>query len=145
FWFKGTPISAVLFAVYFPLFPLLAWALFGRWQPFLLWLLPFGAALGIAMNVANSLPDLEADLAACVRGLSHRLGFKRGRVVGWGGPLLVLAAMWLLAVTGLVPVRGIGLWVATVAALATTGAAIVLYRARPEPSTLRRTFLLQGF
>ena len=41
--FKGTPFSAVLFAVYFPLFPLFAWAIFGHWQPFLLWLVPFGS------------------------------------------------------------------------------------------------------
>ncbi|HEX6798011.1 MAG TPA: UbiA family prenyltransferase, partial [Ktedonobacterales bacterium] len=71
---KATPLSAVLFAVYFPLFPLLAWAVFGRWQPFLPWLVPLGAALGLALNVANALPDLEDDAAAGIRGLPHLLG-----------------------------------------------------------------------
>lgn len=145
FRFKGTPVSALLFAVYFPLFPLLAWTLFGRWQPFLPWLLPFGAALGIAMNVANSLPDLEADLAAGVRGLPHLLGFRRGLFVAWGTPPAVLAAMLLLDVTGVVPLRGPGLFIAAAATLVVYGLSVVLYRRRPVPATLRTTFLLQGF
>lgn len=145
FRFKGTPVSAVLFAVYFPIFPLLAWSLFGRWQPFLPWLLPFGAALGIAMNVANTLPDLDADLAAGVRGLPHLLGFRRGLAVAWGAPLAVLAAMVLLAVTGVVPVRGPGIWIAAAATPLIAGLSAALYRRRPAPATLRTTFLLQGF
>ena len=145
FRFKGTPVSAVLFAVYFPLFPLLAWAVFGRWQPFLPWLLPFGAALGIAMNVANTLPDLEADRAAGVRGLPHLLGFQRGLVVAWGTPLLALAGILFLHVTSLVPARGPGLAVAATAALLSVGTSIGLYLWRPLPATLRTTFLLQGF
>jgi 4-hydroxybenzoate polyprenyltransferase len=145
FRFKGTPVSAVLFAVYFPLFPLLAWTLFGRWQPFLPWLLPFGAALGIAMNVANTLPDLDADRAAGVRGLPHLLGFRRGLLVAWGAPLAVLACMVLLAVTGLVPAHGPGLWIAGAATLLVAGLSVALYRRRAVPATLRTTFLLQGF
>src|SRR5258707_2138368 len=90
FGLKGTALSALLFAVYFPLFPLLAWAVFGRWQPFLPWLLPLGAALGIAMNVANTLPDLDADLAAGVRGLPQLLGPRPGLLVARGPPLLGL-------------------------------------------------------
>lgn len=145
FRFKGTPVSAVLFAVYFPLFPLLAWSLFGRWQPFLPWLLPFGAALGVAMNIANTLPDLDADRAAGVRGLPHLLGFRRGLAVAWGAPLAVLACMVLLAVTGVVPARGPGLWIAVAATLLVAGLSAALYRRRPTPATLRTTFLLQGF
>lgn len=145
FRFKGTPVSALLFAAYFPLFPLLAWAVFGRWQAFLPWLLPFGAALGIAMNVANTLPDLEADLAAGAHGLPHLLGLRRGLIVAWGTPLLVLAGMLLLYVAGLVPARGLGLTVAAAAALLSVGVSLALYLRRPLPATLRTTFLLQGF
>ena len=144
FRFKGTPVSAVLFAVYFPLFPLLAWAVFGRWQPFLPWLLPFGALLGIAMNVANTLPDLEADFAAGVRGLPHLLGFRRGLIVAWAAPVVVLAGMLLLALTGLAPAHPASMIVATVGALLSVGLAIVLYRLRPQPATLRLTFIIQA-
>jgi 4-hydroxybenzoate polyprenyltransferase len=144
FRFKGTPVSAVLFAVYFPLFPLLAWDVFGRWQPFLPWLLPLGAALGIAMNVANTLPDLEADRAAGIRGLPHLLGLRRGLLVAWLTPPLVLAGMLLLHVSGVVPARGLGLWIASGAALLAPALAAALYRRRPTSATLRATFLLQG-
>jgi 4-hydroxybenzoate polyprenyltransferase len=145
FRFKGTPWSALLFALYFPLFPLLAWDVFGRWQPFLPWLLPIGAALGIAMNVANTLPDLEADRAAGMRGLPHLLGLRRGLLVAWATPPLVLALILLLHLTGLVPAHGPGLAIAVVAALAVPALCVLLYRRRPVPSTLRTTFLLQGF
>jgi 4-hydroxybenzoate polyprenyltransferase len=144
FRFKGTPWSAVLFACYFPLFPLLAWVVFGRWQPFLPWLLPIGAALGIAMNVANTLPDLEADLKAGMRGLPHLLGLRRGLLVAWATPPLVLALMLALHLTSIVPARGPGLLVAAVAGIAVPLACVLLYRAQATPSTLRTTFLLQG-
>jgi 4-hydroxybenzoate polyprenyltransferase len=142
--FKGTPVSAVLFAVYFPLFPLLAWAVFGRWQPFLPWLLPCGALLGIAMNVANTLPDLEADSAAGVRGLPHLLGFRRGLLVAWAAPVAVLAGMLLLALIGLVPAHAAGMIVAAAGALLSMALAYVLYRQRPQPATLRLTFIIQA-
>ncbi|HEX8034155.1 MAG TPA: UbiA family prenyltransferase [Ktedonobacterales bacterium] len=144
FRFKGTPISALLFAVYFPLFPLLAWVVFGRWQPFLLWLLPLGAALGVAMNVANTLPDLEADRAAGMRGLPHLLGYRRGLVVAWVTPLLVVAAMWVLHLTGLVPARLPLLALASVGGLLSALVPVILYRRYSLPATLRRTFLIQG-
>lgn len=141
---KGTPASAVLFALYFPLFPLLAWAVFGHWQPFLPWVVPLGAALGLALNVANALPDLEDDAAAGIRGLPHLLGWRARRLVAWGTPPLVLGAMVVLAATGLVPARPAGLIVAAFGALLPSLAAPLLYRLRPVPRTLRTSFLLQG-
>jgi 4-hydroxybenzoate polyprenyltransferase len=141
---KATPLSAILFAVYFPLFPLLAWAVFGHWQPFLIWLVPLGAALGLALNVANALPDLEDDAAAGIRGLPHLLGWRVGRLVAWGTPPLVLGVILLLAATDLVPARPVGLIVAAVGALLPALAAPLLYRLRPIPPTLRICFLLQG-
>ncbi len=145
FRFKGTPVSALLFAVYFPLFPLLAWVVFGHWQPFLPWLLPFGAALGVAMNVANTLPDLEADRAAGMRGLPHLLGLRRGLVVAWMTPPLVLAGVWTLHLTGLVPAHMPLLLFSTAAVLLTVLIAMAMYRSKPVPATLRSTFLVQGF
>lgn len=142
--FKGTPVSALLFAVYFPLFPLLAWAVFGRWQSFLFWLLPFGALLGIAMNVANTLPDLEADRAAGLRGLPHLLGLRRGLLLAWLAPPLVLLGMWALDLTGAIPARLPAMLVATAGGLLPSLAAVALYRTQPAPTTLRRTFLLQA-
>jgi geranylgeranylglycerol-phosphate geranylgeranyltransferase len=142
--FKGTPVSGLLYAVYFPLIPLLAWVVFGRWQPFLWWLLPLGAALGIAMNVANSLPDLESDIAQGVRGLPHLLGLRRGLAVAWGAPLAVLALLWILALTRAVPARLDGLLVASGAGALSVALAAGLYARDPRPATLRLTFIIQA-
>jgi predicted acyl esterase len=51
------------------------WAVFGHRQSFLPWLVPVGAVLGVAMNIANTLPDLENDLAGGVRGLPTAWGY----------------------------------------------------------------------
>jgi 4-hydroxybenzoate polyprenyltransferase len=141
---KGTPASALLYAIYFPLIPLLAWTVFGQEQAFLPWLLPVGAILGVAMNVANSLPDLEEDRAAGVRGLPHLLGMRRSLAAAWGLPIIALAVMWLLAATGAAPAHAAGLLAASTATLAATATAIALYRTRPTPATLRTTFYIQA-
>jgi 4-hydroxybenzoate polyprenyltransferase len=141
---KRTPWSGLLYAVYFPLIPLLAWTVFGRWQPFLPWLVPLGAALGLAMNVSNSLPDLEADLAQGVRGLPHLLGVRRGLLLTWLTPPLVVTLLWLLDLTHAVPARSVAMWVATAFAVTAPLASWALYRARPVPQTLRSTFYIQA-
>jgi 4-hydroxybenzoate polyprenyltransferase len=137
-------MSAVLFALGFPLFPLLAWAVFGHWQTFLLWVVPFGAALGIAMNISNTLPDLEADKAAGVRGLPHLLGFRWGIALAWGIPLLILEGMWLLNLTGLVPAHSAGLVIASAAGILAALLPPALYLRHPSTGTLRLTFFLQS-
>ena len=143
--FKGTPISALLFALHFPLLPIFVWAAVGAWRPFLPWILPIGAALGIAMNIANSLPDLPDDIAAGVRGLPHLLGLRRGLALVWSIPLALALLIWLLHLSGLVP--GLPLWLAlaTLVAVASTAAAMLLYRRKPNAATLKLTFYLQAF
>lgn len=143
-WFKGTIVSALVYAVYFPLIPLLAWALFGGWAPFLPWLLPFAAPLGVAMNIANSLPDLEGDIAMGARGLPHLLGLRRGLLVCWLTPFVALALIWALDLTRLVPAGLAGMLVATAAVALSVSAACALYLRRPQPATLKLTFYLQA-
>ncbi len=143
-WFKGTLVSGLLYALYFPLIPLLAWSVFGRYQPFLPWILPVGAALGVAMNVANSLPDLEADLAAGVRGLPHLLGLRHGLTLAWLTPPAVAALLLLLSLFDIVPAHALGLALAVAAALLSALISAALYVRRPAPATLRTTFYIQA-
>ena len=143
--FKGTPISALLFALHFPLLPIFVWAAVGAWRPFLPWILPIGAALGIAMNIANSLPDLPDDIAAGVRGLPHLLGLRRGLALVWSIPLALALLIWLLHLTRLVSGLPIWLALATLVAVASTAAAMLLYRRKPNAATLKLTFYLQAF
>jgi 4-hydroxybenzoate polyprenyltransferase len=143
FKYKGTPVSGILFAVYFPLFPLLAWVVFGRWQPFLPWLVPLGALLGVATNIANSLPDLETDRDAGIRGLPHLLGLRAGLAIAWGAPLALLVICWALDLTGAVPAHALPLLLASAFGIAAVLLAAVRYRRRPTADTLRLNFIIQ--
>ena len=143
--FKGTPVSALLFALHFPLLPLFVWAALGAWRPFLPWVLPIGAALGIAANIANSLPDLPEDIASGVRGLPHVLGLRRDLALVWAIPVALALLILLVHLTGLVP--GLPLWLAlaSLAAIASTAAAVLLYRRKPNSATLKVNFYVQAF
>ena len=143
--FKGTPVSALLFALHFPLLPIFVWAAVGAWRPFLPWVLPIGAALGVAMNIANSLPDLSEDIAAGVRGLPHVLGLRRDLILVWIVPPTLALLIWLLQITGVAPGQPLWLALATLAAVVTTAATMLLYRRKPDAATLKLNFYLQAF
>lgn len=143
--FKGTWVSALLFALHFPLLPIFVWAALGAWRPFLPWILPLGAALGIAMNIANSLPDLDDDIAAGVRGLPHVLGLRRDLALVWGIPVALSLLIWLLDLTGLAPGLPIWLLLATLVAIGTTALTMLFYRRKPDAATLKVNFYIQAF
>lgn len=144
-WLKRTPASGIPMAAWFPLIPLLAWSVFGRWQAFLPWLFPVGAALGLEMNVANTLPDLDDDLKHGVHGLAHTLGKRGAFAFAWGMPVLVVGLLWTLALTGAVPTHLPGLIVATVAGLGSTAVAAALVIVNPGRASLRRAFIVQAW
>lgn len=143
--FKGTWVSAVLFALHFPLLPIFVWAALGVWRPFLPWILPLGAALGIAMNIANSLPDLADDINAGVRGLPHVLGLRCDLALVWAIPIALSLLIWLLHLTGLAPALLLWLTVATLVAVVSTAATLLLYRRKPTAATLTVNFYAQAF
>ncbi len=91
---KATPLSGVVFALAMPLIPLYAFAGVGRGVPFLIWLAPVGLLLGVALNLANALPDLEEDAAGGARTLAVALGLRRAFLIS--KTLLVLAALLIL-------------------------------------------------
>jgi 1,4-dihydroxy-2-naphthoate octaprenyltransferase len=103
-----------------------------------------GALLGVAINVANSLPDLEEDVAFGVRGLPHLLGMRWGLAVAWGLPIVTLALIWTLDLSGAVPARLPAMIAATAATLLSVGLAAALFVLRPHPGTLRITFIIQA-
>src|SRR5947208_7746616 len=61
---KATPLSGVLFALAMPLLPLYAFAGVGRIPSMVFWFLPMGALIGVALNLANGLPEVEEDEAS---------------------------------------------------------------------------------
>ncbi|MBV9228366.1 MAG: UbiA family prenyltransferase [Chloroflexi bacterium] len=92
---KSTPLSGIVFALAIPLIPVYAFIGVGRITPLLFWLVPVAALLGIALNLANSLPDIEQDAANGAHTLAVALGV-RGSFLAC--PLLILLSITLIAV-----------------------------------------------
>ncbi len=92
---KATPFSGVVFALAIPLIPVYAFVGVGHIVSFIFWLVPVAALLGIALNLANSLPDIEEDAAHQTRTLAVVLGV-RGTYIAC--PLLILLAGLLIVV-----------------------------------------------
>jgi 4-hydroxybenzoate polyprenyltransferase len=99
---KSTPLSGIVFALAMPLIPLYAFAGIGRTPPIVFWLVPAGFLLGIALNLANSLPDLEQDAAHGVRTLAVVLGLRRSFAVCQALIVLCAALIGMLQITGII-------------------------------------------
>ncbi len=100
---KTTPIGGVVFALAIPLIPAYAFVAMDRFVPWVLWQIPIAALLGLALHLANTLPDIEQDQANRVRNLVVVLG--RKRAIAAISLLILLASILIevLAMTGLVP------------------------------------------
>ncbi len=102
---KSTPFSGVVFAIAIPLIPVYAFVGVGRIISVVFWFIPVAALLGIALNLANSLSDIEDDAANNARTLAVMLGVRSTLVAC---PILISLALLLaslLAVTHLVAVQ----------------------------------------
>lgn len=120
---KRTVLSALPYAVSFGLLPsVVGLALPAQpWPPALV--TAAGALLGIGAHLADSLPDLDLDAAAGVRGLPHRLGARAAaRLAG----ATLLAATVLLSVV-MTP-HGHGPFVAAGLVVAAAGATVCAVR-----------------
>nr|WP_198663898.1 UbiA family prenyltransferase [Jiangella endophytica] len=87
---KRTALSWLPYAVAFGLLPAVVSLAHDppTWPPW--WILTAGALLGVGAHLLNVLPDLEDDAATGVRGLPHRLGPARTRLIAVS--LLALAS-----------------------------------------------------
>ncbi len=100
---KSTPLSGIVFALAMPLIPLYAFAGVGHIPPVIYWLVPAGFLLGLALNLANSLPDLEEDAAEGLRTLAVVLGVARSFAVCDSMIALCSVLVGILTFTGIVP------------------------------------------
>jgi 4-hydroxybenzoate polyprenyltransferase len=136
---KSTPFSGIVFALAMPLIPLYAFAGMGRTPPFVFWLVPAGFLLGISLNLANSLPDLEQDATHGARTLAVVLGVRRSFAVCLTLIVLCAAMIGTLLITGIVPANP---WIVVPVLLLTCLLVIVmlLFLGPEKPVATRKTY-----
>jgi len=136
---KSTPLSGILFALAMPLLPLYAFAGVGRIPSMILWFIPIGALLGVALNLANALPDVEEDAASKANTLAVVLGVKGSFIVC---PLLILPAAILIGVLTIFQFIPAQLWL-MVPILILTGLGIItmlLFFGPGKPRQTRKVY-----
>lgn len=136
---KSTPWSGIVFALAMPLIPLYAFAGFGRSVPFLFWLAPVGFLLGVALNLANSLPDIEEDAASGARTLAVALGVKRSFLLCQLCLLVSATLIAGLALLNIVPAQP-AILIATLVLTALSVIAMPLFSSPTRPVETRRNF-----
>lgn len=99
-WFKRTIWSWIPYLVALPLLPIWVWTALSSVEPGLFAIYPIGAVAVIAVHLAQSLPDVEADRKAHVKTLAVVLGSLVARNLSWGmtivaAGLAVGLAPWL--------------------------------------------------
>lgn len=136
---KSTPFSGIVFALAMPLIPLYAFAGIGRVPYVLFWLIPTGFLLGIALNLANSLPDIEQDAANGAKTLAVVLGVKRSFAVCQSMIVLAAALIGILQITGLVPAHS---WIIVLTLILTCLAVetMVLFFGPERPVETRKSY-----
>ena len=139
---KRTALSALPFMIALPALPFWVWLSLDRFSNGLWWLLPFSPLAGLAVHLSNTLPDLDSDARAGVRGLAHTIGRRASIALAWGS---FAAAIALALVLGLWldyrwPVFLLGAGSATLL----LSLAIAAYARRPGNASLQIGFGLIG-
>jgi len=140
FWAKATVISWLPFVFFYPSLPIWAFIAEGTFTPALLLAYPLLALLAVALNIANTLPDVERDRLVGVDGLTHRLGVRRGLMLLWillGGTIILMALTLLLGRND-PGVLGAGLAAGTVLLSVMIADGLLI----AGPSSLRRSYYL---
>ena len=139
---KRSVLSALPFMVALPALPFWVSVSLDHSSGELWWLVPFAPLAGLAVHLSNTLPDLDADTRAGVRGLAHTIGRGRSLLLAWASFAAALGLAfalgfhlqydWPVFLSGAIPA---GLLFA---------AAVVAYAARPGQPALQLGFGLVG-
>jgi 4-hydroxybenzoate polyprenyltransferase len=125
-WFKRTAWSWIPYILAIPLIPIWVWTALEDVPLALLALYPIAVPALIAIQIAQSIPDVAADRGVGVRTLAALAGEERARILCWGLALLSVVLATLFAprvVSEAAPV-----WIASVASMVLIGVNVVLWR-----------------
>jgi 4-hydroxybenzoate polyprenyltransferase len=125
-WFKRSTVAWLPYLIALPLLPIWVAVSLGRFERALLLLYPLGAFAVLGVQLAQSIPDIEADRAAGIDSVTTRLGERRTLWLCWGSLLGSLG----LAIAG-AALRDGWYWpmeLAGLAVLGLVGMQIALYR-----------------
>jgi geranylgeranylglycerol-phosphate geranylgeranyltransferase len=129
-WFKRTILAWLPYLVALPLLPIYVAAATGTFSRDLLLLYPLGVFAVIGVQIAQSVPDVEADRTAKITSLTTRLG-ERGSMATCG--LTMLASVALVAIAG-----SDRAWVGRVSVAVALGVVVVgaVYLFRPRSAVM---------
>jgi 4-hydroxybenzoate polyprenyltransferase len=115
-WFKRSIWSWIPYLIALPLLPIWVWESLSSVDPGLFAIYPVGAAAVIAVQIAQSLPDVAADRASNVRTLAATLGTGRARITCWGA--LLFAALLAATLAGWLTAHPVRVWISAIIAFA---------------------------
>ncbi len=133
-WFKRTIWSWVPYLIALPLLPIWVWTALSTVQPGLFAIYPIGAAAVIAVQIAQSLPDVAADRETGVRTLAVVLGATLAHRVCWAA--LILAAVLAAALAPWLTGEPGPVWVAALVAVLLVGVNVVQARINIRQATM---------
>jgi 4-hydroxybenzoate polyprenyltransferase len=140
FWLRGTPLSWFPYVFGFVVLPISVWVSIEHFDIRQLVLVPIALPLLVGVHLAQTLPDVDTDLALGVRGFAVTLGRGRGVLAVWstliGAQLIALVSAWALDSNTQIVL------VTVSASFALVAASIGLYHLRPSSATLRMIFRL---
>ncbi len=133
-WFKRSRFAWLPYLIALPLLPVWVAVTLDRFEPALLLLFPLGALAVLGVQLAQSIPDVEADRAAGIDSLTTGLGERRALLMCWTS---VLGSL-LLAVIAVVAGDGwqTPMWLAGLMVLALIALDVVLYHWRPRTGVM---------
>lgn len=134
FWFKRTIWSWIPYLVALPLLPIWVWTALREVDPGMFAIYPIGAAAVIAVQIAQSLPDVRADQESGVRTLAVALGSSRARNACWGA--MILAASLAAALAPLLTTQPGRVWIAAVATYGLVGLNAFLWSRNARAGTM---------
>jgi 4-hydroxybenzoate polyprenyltransferase len=139
---KRNVLSPLPFMVALPALPFWVWVSLDRFTGELWWLLPFAPLAALAVHLSNTLPDLESDARAGLRGLAHTIGLTPSLALAWGS--FAVAIAFAAALGPYLDYEWPAFLLGGSAATLLLFAAIGAYLLRPGPASLQLGFGLIG-